>query len=555
MTQFDFLIVGGGTAGAVLASRLSEDRACRVLLVEAGADTPPEATPSDINDTFPSSTLNPDYFWTGLEATLTRGGSSRPYPQARIMGGGSSIMGMFTLRGMPDDYDSWGRRGAGTFSWKEVVPFFEKVEGYPSSAGRNSGTYPVRRTPREEWPAFVHAMERAAGSRGFPFVPDMNAAPGDGFFSMPASRDETVRSTSAGAYLTREVRSRCNLTIMPSTRVTRLATEGRRVIGAHVDRNGMSTTISAGNVVLSAGAIHSPALMMRSGIGDGGALSALGIQVAAELPGVGRNLQNHCYMFFALTLPRGKRLPHALRRFAVAGLRASSGLADCPAGDLMLFMLGRVSGKSFGTDVAMVAPALYSPFSKGRVTLAAADASRHPRVEFCMLDDPRDAPRIVMAARLAESLLRDSLVAASYSEAMLLPAGMAMNQFNRGGLMGACISTGAQLVLNAPGLLRRAAMRLAFKGGKFLSASHSQSLSESDLLSAISPMGHPVGTCAMGEVDDPYAVVDSNYRVHGVDNLFVADASVMPTIPSGNTNLPTLMLGEHAAHKIQRLKL
>jgi len=127
MSSPDILIVGGGTAGAVLASRLSQDSQCHVMLVEAGTDTPPGATPRDIEDTFPSSTLNPAYFWSGLEATVTRGGAPRPYPQARIMGGGSSIMGMFTLRGMPSDYDSWGAAGAGTFSWKEVVPFFEKV--------------------------------------------------------------------------------------------------------------------------------------------------------------------------------------------------------------------------------------------------------------------------------------------------------------------------------------------------------------------------------------------------------------------------------------------
>jgi 5-(hydroxymethyl)furfural/furfural oxidase len=553
MSSPDILIVGGGTAGAVLASRLSEDSQCHVMLVEAGPDTPPGATPHDIEDTFPSSTLNPAYFWSGLEATVTRGGAPRPYPQARIMGGGSSIMGMFTLRGMPSDYDSWGTLGAGTFSWKEVVPFFEKVEGYPVADGQPQGMYPVRRTPREEWPTFVDTMQQVAAKRGMPFVPDMNKAPGDGFFSMPTSRDDAVRSTSAGAYLNATVRARKNLTLLTDTRVTRLAMSGKQVVGVHAERNGEPLFLSAKRVILSAGAIHSPAILLRSGIGKAQDLSKLGIPVAADLPGVGQNLQNHCYLFFAVTLPSGKRMAQALRRFAVAGLRASSGMEDCPSGDLLMFMLGRVSGKAFGTSVAMVAPALYSPFSKGSVTLTGADPNLPPQIDFRMLDDPRDAPRVVMAARLVESFLRDPDVANDYSEAMLLPAGMAANQFNPKGLAGVFLAAGAQLALNAPGPVRRAALSATFKGGKFLSGPSAQPISDSDLLSAISPMGHPTGTCTMGLASNPDAVVDATYRVHGIENLHVVDASVMPLIPSANTNLPTLMVAEHAADKLRSM--
>ena len=551
MTEPDFLIVGGGSAGAVLAARLSESGEHHVLLVEAGIDTPPDQTPADINDTFPSSTLNPEYFWPGLEATVVKGEWPRPYPQARVMGGGSSIMGMFALRGLPSDYARWSAAGAQGWSWDEAARYFRKIEDDPDRESAGKGVCPIRRMPAAEWPSFVQSMRQAAEACGFPYIADINESPGDGFFPMPVSRDAAVRSTSARCYLTEEVRRRRNLTIMAGTCVTKLCFDGRKVIGVEAQRDGAIIMLRARRVILSAGAIHSPAILMRSGIGPADELSRIGIQPVVDRPGVGRNLQNHSYMFFALTLPSGARLESRLRRFVVAGLRASSHRPDCPDGDLLLFMLGRVSPRSFGTDIAMVASALYSPFSRGTVTLADANPRVNPRIDFRMLDDPRDAPRVVMGARMAEMLLRRPEVAASYSEAFLLPAGMAVNQFNRGGLAGSLLATGAKLALNAPGPLRRLAVGYAFGAGKPLASRHGPTaLSDAELLSSIAPMGHPVGTCAMGRSSDPNAVVDSGYQVYGVDKLCVVDASVMPVIPSANTNLPTMMLAEHASERI-----
>ncbi|SEB16848.1 GMC family oxidoreductase [Paraburkholderia sartisoli] len=551
--ETDFLVVGGGSAGAALAARLSAHRAHRVVLVEAGDDTPPGATPADIDDTFPSSTLNPHYFWPGLEATAVAGTAPRPYPQARVMGGGSSIMGMFALRGLPSDYARWTARGARGFGWDDVAACFGKVEDDHDRPARDAprGACPISRTPRGQWPEFVRRMEHAAAGLGFPFADDINATAGDGFFAMPASCDAHARSSSARCYLTREVRARENLTILSGTCVTSLRFDGRRVTGVNAIRAGETLALAAREVILSAGAIHSPALLMRSGIGPVDDLMRLGIQPVADRRGVGRNLQNHAYQFFALTLPPATRLAAHVRRFAVAGLRASSGLPDCPAGDLMLFMLGRVSPRAFGVDVAMVGSALYTPFSTGAVTLASASPHVNPRIDFQMLDDPRDAPRVLKAARLAERLLRDPAVAASYSEAFLLPAGLALNQFNRSGMTGALIAAGAKAALNSPGAVRRRAFGLAFPGARPLAGPHGDvALSDAELMSSIAPMGHPVGTCAMGSERDPLAVVDDNYRVHGVEGLRVVDASVMPAIPSANTYLPTLMLAEHAAARI-----
>jgi choline dehydrogenase-like flavoprotein len=252
-----------------------------------------------------------------------------------------------------------------------------------------------------------------------------------------------------------------------------------------------------------------------------------------------------------LTLPRGKRLAQHLRRFCIAGVRASSKLPGCPDSDLLLFALGRVSPRSFGTTVAMVGSALYSPFSKGSVTLTSSELRANPRIDFRMLDDPRDAPRVVAGARLLETILREPGVKDCYSEAFLLPAAMAVNQFNRGGLTGAVMAIGAQVALNAPASVRRMAVRQALKVRQPLAQRHGAAqITDEEILSSIAPMGHPVGTCAMGASRNSGTVVDGGYRVAGLENVYVVDASVMPVIPSANTNLPTLMIAEHAAEKL-----
>jgi len=555
MPNPDFLIVGGGSAGATLASRLSENPATRVLLIEAGPDTPPDATPADIADTFPSSSLNPRYFWPGLTATRRADGVAYPFPQARIMGGGSSIMGMWALRGVPSDFDAWVEAGADGWGWSDVLNVYRRFENdldRDRSQAKEQAPYTIRRTPHEEWPAFAAAMERAANARGLRNVADINENPGEGFFPVPVSQSATERSSSASAYLTYAVRRRPNLTIMAETRVTRLRFEGLRACGVEVERGGVTEQIDAREVIVSAGAIHSPALLMRSGIGPVEELKALGIAPVMDRPGVGRNLQNHPYLHFALTLPPPSRLKANLRHFAVAGLRLSSGVEGCPPADLIVYAIGRVSARSFGPDLAMIGAAVYAPFSRGRVRLKSADVNVAPDIAFSLFEDPRDPPRMVKAARFAETLLADANVAATYNDAFLLPPVMALNQFNKEGVRGALLGAAAKAVLNAPAPVSRWALGRVLKPGRWIANSRRQAaIADEDILSAAAPMGHVTSTCSIGRRDNPLAVVDPSCRVYGVDGLRVVDASIMPRVPSANTNLPTIMVAERAAELIQ----
>jgi choline dehydrogenase-like flavoprotein len=554
MRDADYLIVGAGSAGAVLAARLSENPSTRVLLVEAGADTPPEAVPADISDIFPSSSLNPAYFWPGLRAQRTPGGPLYPFPQARIMGGGSSIMGMWALRGVPTDFASWRAAGADGWDADDAIRVYRKLENdldRDISQRRSAAPYTIRRAPRNEWPLVAQAFEQAAMAQGLPVVEDINESEGDAFFPMPVSQSATERSSSASAYLTDAVRRRPNLQIMTGTLVKAIRFEGRKAVGVTLMRAGEEEDVRAHEIILSAGAIHSPAMLIRSGVGPQDQMRNIGVTPVAVRSGVGQRLQNHVYLNIALTLPRRSRQNQALRNFALAGIRLSSGRSDCPPTDMLVFLIGRVSARPWGTGVAMVGAGLYAPYSRGQVTLSSRDIGAQPDISFALMSDPRDAPRMIKAARFAQELLFTAETSNMFRDAYLLPPVMALDQFNKPGMRGALLGQAAKLVLDAPSAMSRAVLSRMLRPGRWIgNRSGRQTLSDEEILSAIAPMGHVTSTCSIGRDDDPMAVVDNTCRVYGVSNLRVVDASVMPSVPSANTNLTTIMVAERAAELI-----
>ncbi|MDB5999832.1 MAG: hypothetical protein JWP52_1531 [Rhizobacter sp.] len=547
----DFVIVGAGSAGAALAARLSEDPARQVVLMEAGRDTPPGAVPADVADTFPRSYSNPDYMWPGLLATGLAGAAARPFTQGRIMGGGSSLMGMWALRGLAADYDHWRDAGATGWGWSDVLPYFERLQRDPM---------PTRRIAQHDWPGYICALQQAASALGYPLRSDINTSEADGFFPIPLSQDAAVRASSPHAYLTPQVRRRANLRIVTDTEATRLDMEGTRVRGVLARRAGAgagagtSLRFAAREVVLCAGAIHSPALLLRSGIGPAQEIAALGVQVVADRPGVGRNLQNHVCINIGLTLPASQRQAGALRNYGVACMRVSSKALAGEAADLLLAFIGRTSMRPIGARLGVLGIFLYGPRSRGSVTLSGTGQTLHPQVRFNLLEDPSDAARLAQGLGLALQLLGDPASAGAWQEAFMLPAAAPLHRLNRPGLMGKLQGLAGVAAFGASAWSRRAAVAALVGRDAFLQPAGKEPISPQRLHSLVrqsaTPMFHVAGTCAMGRADDRAAVVDPQCRVHGVQGLRVVDASIMPRVPRANTNIPAIMVAERAADLI-----
>ena len=556
--ESDYVIVGGGSAGCILAERLSRAPDRRVVLIEAGQDTPPQATPANILDIYPSSQSDPAYYWPDLEVDLAKPpvrARRQPRPfwnfgQARVLGGGGSVMGMIALRGVPADYDSWRDNGCAGWGWNDVLPYFQRVErdlDFNGGLHGTEGPIPIRRIPKAQWPGFLQIVGGALAEHGHRFIADLNGAVPCGFGPIPKSCTPEHRVSSAIAYLTHEVRARTNLVIVSESPADEILFEGRRAVGVMISSGQLR--VSAHKVILSCGAIHSPAMLMRAGIGPAEQLAALGLDVRVNLPGVGRNLQNHPMLSVAVHLQRSIRQPRAIREMCGLWMRYSSGLPDCPPADSCLNVLGAAAPHPVAAELGAIGTSVYKSFSQGEVRLTQPRWGSPVNVRFNLLQDQRDLTRMVAGFAYCLRLLEHPTVRARHNE-VFLPDPALARYFGGTGLKPYLKSLGARTVLRVSPLRRRLLRRTGLDPVKLLA----DEVALRELVLQMTGVGgHVVGTCRMGAKSDPGAVVDPHCRVHGVSGLRVVDASVMPSIVSGNTNLTVQMIAERVADLIRAL--
>jgi 5-(hydroxymethyl)furfural/furfural oxidase len=560
--SYDFIIVGAGSAGCVLASRLSEHAGNRVLLIEAGKDYLPGHEPPEILDIFAATAYsNPDLTWPNVTARFApRPGNApdtrprRVYNQGRVIGGTSSINGMASLRGLPSDYDRWAASGARGWDWQGVLPSFKKLEtdtDFDGPLHGKSGPIRLQRSSAECWPGFARGVIKAVETQGWHDTKDQNAEFGDGYAAVAYCHSDTKRMGAAWCYLTGEVRRRPNLTIMGETDVERILFDGPRAVGVRARRGGEMVELRARQVIVSSGALQSPALLLRSGVGPARELAAFGITVVADRPGVGKHLMEHPGVNFGAYLKRGARLPKTLRRQMFAGLRFSSGFDGCPPGDMYLIPSNKAGWHAIGERLGLIMLWVNRSYSTGEVKLTSAQRAGPLDIDFNMCSDPRDLERLVAGVRLLCRLQADPSVRETVEQVFPI----SLSDWARRLAVHKPINVlqtwlGAMAMGSSPLIRRWMIDKLIADAPSIDDLANDDGACRDWIRGAVLGHWHASCTCRMGASDDPGAVTDPSARVYGVEGLRVADASIMPSVPCANTNIPTIMIGEKVAATI-----